>query len=87
MCDNIKPLTIKELKERIEFLLTSGQVKEEDYVFYNLPYEDEGTYDSLRPVGNISGTNIDFLLEDKDIFNELIKMKGIVISFVSPKVD
>jgi len=81
-----KPLTIKELKERLEFLLKDGQVSENDYVFYHLPGEDEGSYESLRPVSNIGGPNLKFFHSQKDILDKLTKMEGIQISFVSPNV-
>jgi hypothetical protein len=81
-----KPLTIKELKERLEFLLKDEQVSENDYVFYHLPDEDEGSYESLRPVSNIGGPNLKFFHSQKDILEKLVKMEGVQISFLSPNV-
>lgn len=81
-----KPITIKELKERLDFLLKDGQVSEDDYLFYHLPDEDPGSYDSLRPIGNIGGPNLKFFHSQKDKLEELIKIEGVDITFVSPNL-
>jgi len=79
-----KPITIKELKERLDFLLKDGQVSEDDYLFYHLPDEDPGSYDSLRPIASIGGPNLKFFYSKKDKLEELIKIEGVDITFVSP---
>lgn len=81
-----KPLTIKEVKERIDFLLKNGYVDENDYLFYILPDMDEGSYESLMPISNICGPNIIFFHSQKDILEGLVKMKGVDICFVSPNL-
>jgi len=81
------PLTVKEFKKGIEFLLESGQVSEDDYIFYHLLGEDEGNYGSLRSLGNLSGPNIKFFPEQKDVLDKLKKMKGVQICFISPNIN
>ena len=80
------PITVRQFKERLDFLLKEGQVSEDDYVFYHLPGEDEGSCDSLRPVANIGSPNIKFFHSQKDKLEELIKMEGIQVSFISPNL-
>ena len=81
-----KPLTIKQLKERLDLLLSWGDVSEDDYVFYFLPGEDEGSYDSMRPISNIGGPGIKLFHSEKSKLDELIKLEAVNMCFVSPKV-
>jgi hypothetical protein len=79
------PMTIKQLKERLEFALQNG-ASEDDHVFYMPIGEDEGNSDALIPIETISTPTIHFFHSERDRLAELIKREGVVMAFVSPKV-
>jgi len=81
----MKPITIKEFQQKLDFLLESLAVSEDDLIFFNQIGMDEGSIDSLVPVNNISSPVIKFLNEEKKALNKLKKSKGVNICFVSPK--
>lgn len=82
----IKPLTIKQLIDKLNLVMTKFDVSENDYIFFIPVGQDEGDVSALTPVHNICGNTIKFSEYDKEELNKIIKNKGIDLCFVSPKI-
>lgn len=80
-----KPLTIKQLIDKLNLVMKEFNVSENDYVFFTPVGEDDVS--ALTPVHNICGNTIKFHEWDKQELNKIIKNRGIDLCFVSPNIN
>jgi hypothetical protein len=50
MSENLKPLSIKQLIDKLNLIMKEFDVSENDYVFFTPVGEDEGNVSALTPV-------------------------------------
>lgn len=81
------PLTIKQLIDKLNLVMSEFDVSEDDYIFFIPVGEDEGDVSVLTPVHNICGNTIKFHEYDKNELDKIIKNKGVDLCFVSPKIN
>ena len=77
-----KPITVRELVDKLNLVMDKGWVNENDMVFFGKLGEDEGSLDSLFPVANITGNSIFLLKSDTEKLAEMKAMEGIELSFI-----
>jgi hypothetical protein len=63
MSENLKPLSIKQLIDKLNLIMKEFDVSENDYVFFTPVGEDEVNVSALTPVFNVSCQAI---VSDKD---------------------
>lgn len=78
-------MTVRQLIEKLEWCIENGFVKDEDYVFYNLPNEDEGNVANLRPVSNIASPSIIMFKGEEETIEGMLQKQSIDLCFVKPK--
>jgi len=74
-------MTVRELIDKLEWSIENGYIKNEDYLFYALPNEDEGNIKNLRPVSNIKNPSIRLFPEDEGI-KETLQKQSIDLCFI-----
>ena len=79
-----KGMTARELIEKLEWGIENGYLKDEDYVFYLLPNEDEGDTSALRPVSNISAPSIQMFRNEEETIEGMLLKQPISLCFVKP---
>jgi len=77
-----KPITVRELVDKLNLVMDKGWVNENDMVFFGKLSEDENSLDSLFPVANITGNSIFLLKSDTEKLAEMKAMEGIELSFI-----
>jgi hypothetical protein len=82
-----KPLTIKQLIDKLNLVMREFDVSENDYVFFTPVGEDEGDVSALTPVHNICGGTIKFHEWDKNELKKIINNRGIDLCFVSTDIN
>ena len=80
------PLTVKEFKKQLKWLQKEMGIKDEDYLFFSLPGEDEGVKDNLIPINYLSSPTILFFPYQKEQLERLKRKEGISVCFVKPEV-
>jgi hypothetical protein len=81
-----KPLTIRQLIDKLDLVMKEFNVSENDYIFFTPVGEDEGDVSALTPVHNICGSTIKFQQWNKEELKNIIKNRGIDLCFVSPDI-
>lgn len=82
-----KPLTIKQLIDKLNLVMREFDVSENDYIFFTPVGEDEGDITALTPVNNICGSTLKVYEWNKHKYKKIINNKGIDLCFVSPDID
>jgi hypothetical protein len=84
MSENLKPLSIKQLIDKLNLIMKEFDVSENDYVFFTPVGEDEGNVSALTPVFNVSCPSLKL---NKSELKKIINNRGIDLSFVSQITD
>jgi hypothetical protein len=84
--DNLEPLTIKQLIDKLNMVMEKFDVSENDYIFFTPVGEDEGNTLALTPVHNISAPAIQFHTYDADELGKIKQNRGIDLCFVKPDI-
>ena len=82
----IKPLTIRELIDKLNLVITEFDVSEDDYVFFTPVGADEGNLNALTPVHNICGNTLKCYDFNKNLIEKIMENDGVNLSFVSNKL-
>lgn len=80
-------MTVRELIEKLEWSIEAGYIKDDDYVFYSLPKEDEGNIAYLRPVSNISNPSIRMFKGEGETIEAMLQKESINLCFVKPNLS
>ena len=78
-----KGMTVRDLIDKLEWSIENGYIKDDDYVFYILPKEDEGSVDSLRPVVNIANPSIPMRYGDAELVEGMLQKEAISLCFIN----
>lgn len=78
-------MTVRQLIDKLEMSIEKGFIKDEDYVFYGLPDEDEGNVGALRPINNIAVPTITMFRDDEEKIEGMLQKQSINICFIKPK--
>lgn len=78
-------MTVKQLIAKLQWAIENDFLKEEDYVFYALPDEDEGNVANLRPVSNIEVTSFLMFRNEGETIEGMLQKQPINLCFMKPK--
>jgi len=84
--NNLEPLVIRQLIDKLNLVMEKLDVSENDYIFFIPAGEDEGNTLALTPVHNLSTPAIQFHTYDADVLEKIKQNRGIDLCFVKPDI-
>ena len=76
-----KPVTIGELKAKLDLVTREFDVTDDDYVFFTLPGTDEGVIENHIPVTGICGDHIHLVKGQEKRLETIFNKEGVNLCF------